>query len=48
VHEILAHVLAVGNYLNGGTMNGQADGFRIELLPRLSGVKACMRSKPIS
>jgi hypothetical protein len=22
-----------------GTINGQADGFRIELLPRLSGVK---------
>jgi hypothetical protein len=31
--------LAVGNYLNGGTNRGQADGFDLEALSKLDGVK---------
>ena len=29
---LLALILAVGNYLNGGTDRGQADGFDLETL----------------
>ncbi len=38
--RVLAHVLAFGNYLNGGTARGQADGFHLEILPKLRDVKA--------
>lgn len=31
--------MALGNYLNGGTNKGQADGFSVEDLNKLSGVK---------
>jgi len=37
--SILGIVLAVGNYLNGGTNRGQADGFDIETLNKLEAVK---------
>ena len=36
---ILSVVLTVGNYLNGGTPKGQADGFDIESLNKLIMVK---------
>ena len=32
-------ILAVGNFLNGGTNRGQADGFDIESLAKLEGIK---------
>ena len=36
---LLGIILAVGNYLNGGTNRGQADGFDIESLAKLEGIK---------
>lgn len=36
---MLGLVLAVGNYLNGGTNRGQADGFDIETLGKLDSIK---------
>jgi Formin Homology 2 Domain len=33
--KLLALVLTVGNYLNGGTFNGRAYGFRLSFLPKL-------------
>jgi len=36
----LGIVLAFGNYMNGGTERGQADGFGIEALTKLAAVKA--------
>ena len=32
MYDLLSMTLAVGNYLNGGTPKGQADGFEIEVL----------------
>ena len=32
-------ILAVGNFLNGGTNRGQADGFDLESLAKLEGIK---------
>jgi len=32
MYDVLSMTLAVGNYLNGGTPKGQADGFEIEVL----------------
>lgn len=40
VKSILALVLAIGNYMNGGTTRGQADGFGLEILPKLKDVKS--------
>jgi formin 2 len=37
---VLSHVLAFGNYLNGGTPRGQADGFHLDVLPKLRDVKS--------
>merc|ERR1719223_2544987 len=36
---LLGLVLATGNYLNGGTSRGQADGFDVETIAKLEGVK---------
>eukprot|EP00736_Rhodelphis_marinus_P001312 Rmarinus@m.28748 len=36
-------VLALGNYLNGGTQKGQADGFGLEILGRLKATRAYQR-----
>eukprot|EP00929_Paragymnodinium_shiwhaense_P004186 TRINITY_DN10493_c0_g1_i3.p1 TRINITY_DN10493_c0_g1~~TRINITY_DN10493_c0_g1_i3.p1 ORF type:complete len:1477 (+),score=471.30 TRINITY_DN10493_c0_g1_i3:132-4562(+) len=36
---VLGLILAVGNYLNGGTNRGQADGFELEALTKLDSVK---------
>ena len=40
---VLEGILAVGNHLNGGTYRGQARGFRLEMLLRLTDVKAVDR-----
>ncbi|CAJ1457693.1 unnamed protein product [Effrenium voratum] len=37
--QLLALILAVGNYLNGSTERGQADGFDLETLTKLDSVK---------
>jgi hypothetical protein len=39
LRTVLGVILAYGNYLNGGTAKGQADGFDISFLPRLSDTK---------
>ena len=33
-------VLSFGNYMNGGTQRGQADGFDLAILPKLKDVKS--------
>jgi len=38
--RVLGAVLALGNYMNGGTKNGQAHGFKLTALSRLSSSKA--------
>jgi len=38
-HEFLGTILSLGNIMNGGTSKGQADGFSLDLLPKLSGLK---------
>ena len=37
--EMLSAILTIGNVLNGGTQKGQADGFSLDVLPKLSSVK---------
>ena len=39
VQEVLGIVLACGNYMNGGTNRGQADGFHLDVLTKLRDVK---------
>ena len=40
VTSILGLVLAFGNYMNGGNVSrGQADGFELDILPKLKDVK---------
>ena len=38
-HKVLSAILSLGNIMNGGTPKGQADGFSLDLLPKLSGIK---------
>jgi hypothetical protein len=38
--KVLEVVLAVGNYLNGGTQRGQAYGFKLEVLKKLRDTKS--------
>ncbi|KAL6486431.1 hypothetical protein MHYP_G00058230 [Metynnis hypsauchen] len=41
VKEVLGLVLALGNYMNGGSrIRGQADGFGLDILPKLKDVKS--------
>ncbi|XP_053462004.1 formin-2-like [Nycticebus coucang] len=41
VRQVLGLVLAVGNYMNGGNnTRGQADGFGLDILPKLKDVKS--------
>jgi len=40
VEKLLALILHVGNYLNGGTVRGRADGFDLETLTKLGKLKA--------
>ena len=37
--RLLKYVLEVGNYMNGGTVRGQADGFDLTVLSRLSSLR---------
>ncbi|XP_067939583.1 uncharacterized protein [Watersipora subatra] len=40
IGKLLSHVLAVGNYLNGGNeQRGQADGYALDVLPKLKHVR---------
>lgn len=39
LHTVLGLTLAVGNYLNGGTNRGQADGFDLEALEKIESIK---------
>ncbi|XP_049823318.1 formin-2-like isoform X3 [Aethina tumida] len=44
--EVLAIILTLGNYMNGGNMTrGQADGFGLEILPKIRDVKSNKDSK---
>jgi formin 2 len=36
---LFSYVLTIGNILNGGTPKGQADGFNLDILPKLTGLK---------
>lgn len=36
---ILSYILSLGNILNGGTVRGQADGFNLDFLKKLPGIK---------
>ncbi len=38
--KVLEYILAIGNYLNGGTNRGGAYGFRLGSLPKLGEVKS--------
>jgi len=41
VREVMGLVLALGNHMNGGSgTRGQADGFGLEILPKLKDVKS--------
>lgn len=39
LQTVIGLVLAFGNFMNGGTNRGQADGFGLEILPKLKDVK---------
>ncbi|ESO02023.1 hypothetical protein HELRODRAFT_65173, partial [Helobdella robusta] len=39
IQKIMAMILAFGNYMNGGTIRGQADGFALDILSKLKDVK---------
>ena len=38
-HQFLGTILSLGNIMNAGTAKGQADGFSLDLLPKLEGLK---------
>lgn len=41
LRDVIGLVLAFGNYMNGGNRTrGQADGFGLEILPKLKDVKS--------
>lgn len=40
IRSVMELVLAFGNYMNGGTQRGQADGFDLEVLAKLKDVKS--------
>lgn len=45
IQQILSIILALGNYMNGGNRDrGQADGFGLEILPKLRDVKSATNS----
>lgn len=49
VREVIGLVLALGNHMNGGNRTrGQADGFGLEILPKLKDVKSRVRMLPHS
>ncbi|CAE8613150.1 unnamed protein product [Polarella glacialis] len=44
IEKLLGLVLFIGNYLNGGTARGRADGFDLEALPKLGKLRASGQS----
>lgn len=45
VREVMGLILALGNHMNGGNRTrGQADGFGLEILPKLKDVKSRVRA----
>lgn len=48
VREVMGLVLALGNYMNGGNRTrGQADGFGLDILPKLKDVKSRVSSQSV-
>ncbi|XP_077438382.1 uncharacterized protein fmn2a [Vanacampus margaritifer] len=48
VLQVLGLVLAFGNFMNGGNRTrGQADGFTLDILPKLKDVKSCDNSQSL-
>lgn len=48
VREVMGLVLALGNHMNGGSRTrGQADGFGLEILPKLKDVKSRVRPQSV-
>ncbi|GAA6093698.1 formin-2, partial [Tachysurus ichikawai] len=46
VMQVLGLVLALGNYMNGGNRSrGQADGFTLDVLPKLKDVKSSVSGR---
>lgn len=46
LRDVLGLVLAFGNYMNGGNRTrGQADGFGLEILPKLKDVKSRVKHR---
>lgn len=46
VKKVLGLILAFGNFMNGGNRTrGQADGFSLDILPKLKDVKSNVREK---
>jgi len=43
--EVLSMVMAIGNYMNGSTSRGQAHGFKLDVLGKLTNMKANDRKK---
>ncbi|GMH66234.1 hypothetical protein TrLO_g4004 [Triparma laevis f. longispina] len=43
--EVLSMVMAIGNYMNGSTTRGQAHGFKLDVLGKLTNMKANDRKK---
>ena len=47
-HQMLGTILSLGNIMNGGTAKGQADGFSLDLLPKLTGIKDSLGNSILS
>lgn len=46
VKKVLGLILAFGNFMNGGNRTrGQADGFSLDILPKLKDVKSNVRER---
>lgn len=46
VKKVLGLILAFGNFMNGGNRTrGQADGFSLDILPKLKDVKSNVRKR---
>ena len=43
--EVLSMIMAIGNYLNGGNARGQAHGFKLDVLTKLTNMRANERKK---
>lgn len=47
LHYLFRLILTMGNYMNGGSNRGQADGFKLAILPRLSSTKNMANNKTL-